>query len=107
VTTDGSAERLHELLAGAAAAIPGTVVTAAGGSMSWALGPTVFAVLAGEVAEFRLDPVVAAAARRTPETASSERGGDWVAFRPSTLDQYAEDRAQAWFAAAARRAVLG
>lgn len=57
----------------------------------------------GLAAEFRLDAPVAAAALRTPDTASSRRGQDWVRFRPDVLDDHALDRAEAWFGSAWRR----
>jgi hypothetical protein len=61
--------------------------------------------VAGEgVAEFRLDPLVAKAALRTPDTQPSERGPDWLRFSPQALDGHAVDRAEAWFASAWRRA---
>ena len=41
---------------------------------------------------------------RTPDTADSARGADWVAFSPPELDQHAIDRATAWLASAWRRA---
>ena len=63
-----------------------------------------FAVVASDTAEFRLEPIVARAALGTPDTASSIRGPDWVAFRPRELDQFARDRAAAWFVSAWRRA---
>lgn len=76
------------------------------GTMSWELAGTVIATLdaTGTEAAFRLDPVLAAAARRTPDVAGSPRGDEWVAFRPATVDAHAADRAGAWFAAAVRRA---
>lgn len=55
-------------------------------------------------ASFRLDPAVAAAARRTPDTSESDRGPDWVRFAPADLDAHGIDRARAWFGSAARRA---
>lgn len=70
---------------------------------TWSFGPTPFAVLTGELAEFRLDPLVVAAALRTPDTAPSPRGNDWVAFAPAVLDDAAIDRAEAWFLSAHRR----
>jgi hypothetical protein len=71
---------------------------------SWAVADVVFAVLDGGRAEFRLDAMVARAALRTPDTAPSTRGPDWVGFAPSTLDDGAVDRAEAWFLSAYRRA---
>lgn len=58
----------------------------------------------GSMAEFRLDPTVAAAAQRTPDTSASDRGPDWVRFSPGDLDDQAIDRAVAWLGSAARRA---
>jgi hypothetical protein len=75
-----------------------------GASVSWALGDSVFAALDEGRAEFRLDPLVARAALRTPDTGPSTRGPDWVAFAPETLDDGAVDRAEAWFLSAYRRA---
>lgn len=64
-----------------------------------------FAVLDPDgTAGFRLGPILAAAARRTPGVAPSERGPDWVRFDPPVLDRFARDRATSWFAAAYRRA---
>jgi hypothetical protein len=77
-----------------------------GGGVTWARGSEVFAALDGEgaSADFRLDPAVAAAAARTPDTAASSRGPGWVSFRPATLDAHGEDRASAWFESAYRHA---
>jgi hypothetical protein len=72
--------------------------------VEWSIAGTVFAAIAGERAEFRLDPMVAAAALRTPDTLPSARGRDWVAFAPADLDRHAIDRATAWLASAWRRA---
>ena len=99
--TDAS---LAALIEACAAATPGCLPAGDGPVRSWAIRGQVFAVLASGTVEYRLDPVVGAAARRTPDTAASSRGPDWVAFRPNVLDQYAEDRLTAWFRAAARRA---
>ena len=89
------------------AGLAGAVTAAAADlSVTWSLEGRPFASLdaAGRVASFRLDPVLAAAAQRTPDTAPSSRGPEWVEFAPGTLDGHAEDRAVAWFVAAARRA---
>ena len=75
-----------------------------GGGVEWRRGGRPFAALAGEAAEFRLDPLVAKAALRTPDTAASKRGADWVRFSPAVVDGHAVDRAQAWLASAWRRA---
>ena len=76
------------------------------GGTGWAVGGRLVAILdgPGTTAAFRLDPVLAGAARRTPGTMPSARGPEWVAFRPPVLDDHAIDRAEAWFGAAIRRA---
>jgi len=70
---------------------------------SWSVDGTVFAWVEDAAAEFRLEPVVAAAARRTPDTRGSARGQDWVRFEPADLDDQAIDRVEAWFGSAYRR----
>ena len=56
----------------------------ADGATAWngAAGP--FAILAADGAsvDFRLDPTLADAAVRTPDTVTSERGRAWVTFAP-------------------------
>lgn len=76
------------------------------GAVTWSSGGIEFATLdwAGSTATFRLDAVLAGAARRTPDVGASPRGADWVSFRPAALDGHAIDRATAWFLAALRRA---
>jgi hypothetical protein len=80
--------------------------TDATGDTTWSIAERPFAVLdaAGLTACFHLDPVLAAAACRTPDTTASPRGPGWVDLRPVVVDAHAIDRAVAWFAAAARRA---
>ncbi len=95
---------LEAVLAAAAEELPGIVEADDGGVRTWSSGGRPFATLAGGRAEFRLDPLVAGAALRTPDTAPSPRGGDWVAFAPAELDDPAIDRAEAWFLSAHRRA---
>jgi hypothetical protein len=55
-----------------------------------------FGATTADVLEVRLDPRVAAAALRTPDTTPSVRGPGWVSFAPETFDRYAVDRATAW-----------
>lgn len=64
-----------------------------------------FAVLDGGALEVRLDPTIATAALRTPDTDASPRGHGWVTFSPSVLDQMAVDRAAAWLEYAWRHAL--
>lgn len=76
------------------------------GSLAWRRGDETFATLdaAGVSATFRLDPTLAGAARRTPDTSADDAGPAWVRFTPALVDGHAADRASAWFAAAHRRA---
>jgi hypothetical protein len=100
---------MAEVLAAAAEELDGISVADVDGLRTWSAGGRPFATLAGDRAEFRLDPFVARAALRTPDTAPSPLGPDWVAFAPALLDDPAIDRAEAWFlsghrlAAAVRR----
>lgn len=98
--------RLGDVLAAAAADAgldPGLVTDSA---TTWSAADVAYATLdaTGSVAAFRLDPTLAGAARRTPDTRPSVLGEAWVEFAPATLDDHAADRARAWFIAAARRA---
>ena len=95
---------LAEVLELAAEELAGVSVESAGPTTTWSAGGRPFAVLDGEWAEFRLDPMVARAALRTPETASSTRGPEWVTFAPAVLDDPAIDRIEAWFLSAHRLA---
>jgi hypothetical protein len=51
---------------------------------------------------FRLREDIVAAALRTPDTAPSARGSDWVALVPAAPDSFTLDRATAWFETAWR-----
>ncbi|HEY7970779.1 MAG TPA: hypothetical protein VID95_12345 [Candidatus Limnocylindrales bacterium] len=96
---------LADVLAAAAEDTGGVVTTAAHAATTFAAGspPAMFAALSGDRAEFRLDPLVARAALRTPDATPSTRGPDWVTFAPAVLDDGAVDRAEAWFLSAHRR----
>jgi hypothetical protein len=95
---------LQALLEEATADLDGVSSSPAGDGVEYRVGEQLIAVTGADAAEFRLDPAVAGAARRTPDTAASERGPEWVRFAPSTLDPHAADRAVAWLGSAARRA---
>jgi len=98
------AVRLAEVLGEAAGDLAGAEVAQGPVATIWSIGGQPFAALSVGTAEFRLDAVLAPAARRTEDTTGSPRGKEWVAFSPAILDRYAEDRLRAWFAAAYRRA---
>jgi hypothetical protein len=96
---------LGDVLRAAAEGLAGVTANQAhDGGLRWSVGNTGFATLAGGRAEFRLDPRVAQAALRTPDTSLSTRGAEWVAFAPATLDEGVVDRAKARFLMAYRRA---
>lgn len=104
--TSGEAPGLLEVLEDAAADLEAAdrSTSADGSAVEWSIDGRTFAAAHAGRAEFRLDPAVAEAALRTPDTAPSSRGPDWVAFAPAALDQHAIDRATAWLASAWRRA---
>jgi hypothetical protein len=79
------------------------------GGAEWSRDGVLFASVegTGDAAAFRLDDDLAAAARRTPDTATTALGNEWVVFGPGVIDQHAIDRARAWFEAAYRRATPG
>ncbi|MEO8274167.1 MAG: hypothetical protein ABI620_08875 [Chloroflexota bacterium] len=104
---------LAQLVAELAAELPEVVVSAGPGApgsgpatsiRTWSHKGMAFAVLGPTGIELRLDPAIAAAATRTPDTAPSPRGPGWVRFSPRELDGHAVDRLRAWFALAHRRA---
>jgi hypothetical protein len=96
---------LLDILTSAGEGLPGIRADGEEARWTWAGGGAVFAALDGGRAEFRLDPLVARAALRTPDTSPSTRGPDWIAFTPSLLDDAAVDRAEAWFLSGYRRAL--
>ena len=97
---------LPELLTEAGEALVDVSVTSDAQGLIWDRTGRPFATSSadGLTAGFRLDPAVAAAALRTPDTKSSRRGPDWITFSPEGLDDHALDRAEAWFGSAWRRA---
>jgi len=95
---------LADILAAAAEELDDLSMDHDAGLTIWSAAGRLFATLAGARAEFRLDPLVARAALRTPDTTPSARGPDWVSFAPADLDDPAVDRAEAWFLSAHRLA---
>ena len=67
-------------------------------------GVTVFAVLQGTIAGFRLRPEIAEAALQTADTVRSSRGAGWITLQPRAVDGFTLDRALAWFESAWRLA---
>lgn len=83
---------------------PATTERLGGAARTWTRDGIPFAILGGGTVEVRVGAAIAAAAVRTPDTTSSGRGPDWVAFTPTGLDPHALDRLGAWLGAAHRRA---
>jgi hypothetical protein len=84
--------------------LPESWSQSADGIVTWARADVAFAVLGAFGIEIRLDRAIAAAATRTPDTAPSSRGADWIRFNPRELDGHAVDRLRAWLELAYRRA---
>ena len=95
---------LARLLDELAALAPDIEASNANGVSTWARAGRVFATTGPSGVELRLDKAIAAAATRTPDTAPSPRGPEWVRFNPRELDGHAVDRVTAWFDLAYRRA---
>jgi hypothetical protein len=95
---------LADILVAAAEEVDGVTSAVDGELTTWSAGSRPFVALAGDRAEFRLDPLVARAALRTPDTMPSPRGPDWIGFAPVVIDDPAVDRAEAWFLSAHRLA---
>ena len=90
-----------------AAQLEGVRTRDTGTAIEYALDGRVFAAREGERVAFRLFPEIVDAALRTPDTARSSRGTDWVSLAPATVDGFAIDRARAWFESAWRLAGAG
>lgn len=95
------AGELPDATASSAPGAPGAGPAVA--TTTWSVGSAPFAVLGPSGIEIRLDDVIAAAATRTPDTAPSPRGREWVRFNPRELDGHAVDRLRAWLGLAYRR----
>jgi transcription elongation factor len=97
---------LADVLVEAAGRLGATVVVdAASCATAFRRGDRTFALIEpGGAASFELTPAVAAAASRTPDSASSSRGPGWVTLDPVELDDHARDRAVAWLESAWRTA---
>jgi hypothetical protein len=95
---------LEQTLLQAAADLPGMTMRTSDARREFMVGSHLVAILEGRVAEYRLDPAVASAALRTPDTRRSASAPDRIAFQPPVLDRYAVDRAVAWLRSAVRHA---
>ncbi len=97
-------DALRSMLEAAAEGLGGVERVAAAQAVELRHAGRSFARLAEDAASFRLDPSIAAAALRTPDTSASPLGPEWVEFRPTELDRFALDRAMAWLESAWRLA---
>ncbi len=90
-----------DLLDSLADELEGTEMRGIGPIHEFARRGLVFAVCNGTTgtAEFRVRAEIAMAALKTPDTMASRRGPEWVLLKPAMLDQFAHDRARAWFEA--------
>lgn len=86
------------------AELPGVTSASDGGATTWSVAGQLFAVLGSTGIEIKLEPAIAVAATRTPDTVPSPRGVEWVRFDPGELDDHAADRLEAWLELACRRA---
>ncbi len=93
-------EAVDETIAG----LGEVVATKSGNVVEYRRGSKLFAVLERGAVELRLRPDIAEAVLRTPETAASRRGPDWIRFTPGQVDQFVVDRVEAWLTAAWRTA---
>jgi len=96
---------LEQLVAEIAEGLGDVSTTPGGAGRTWSRGEAPIAVAGPFGVEIRLDREVAAAATRTPDTAPSPRGPEWIRFNPRELDPHALDRLRAWLEHAYRRAL--
>src|SRR4051794_21069129 len=66
------------------------------GSTEFLRAGAAFAIVRGDQVEIRVRADIAEAALRTPNTAPSMRGSDWITFRPDPTEPQDVDRLRAW-----------
>jgi hypothetical protein len=96
--------RLSAVVAEIVVDLPESGSVSNGGVVTWSRNGRAFATLGPGGIEISLDSAIAAAAARTPDSAPSSRGRDWVRFNPQQMDAHAVDRLRAWLDLAYRRA---
>lgn len=101
---EAPAESPAEAMEGLARQLEGVERRAVGRAIEYARGGVVFAARQDGRLSFRLREEVVGAALRTPDTAPSARGVDWIELSEGMADQFALDRAVAWFESAWRLA---
>lgn len=100
----GSAPTVRDVALAALEELDDVLSAPGAGGTDYSRGGHPFARLTDIELEVRLEPLVATAALRTPDTSASTRGPDWVRFSPGTLDRFAADRVIAWIEHAWRHA---
>ncbi|HEX3266008.1 MAG TPA: hypothetical protein VHR16_10105 [Candidatus Limnocylindrales bacterium] len=100
----GPTTTLEQLVAEIAEGLGEVDASPGGAGRSWSRAGSEFAIAGPFGVEIRLDRQVAAAATRTPDTAPSPRGPDWIRFNPRELDPHALDRLRAWLELGYKRA---
>ena len=95
---------LAALLLAVAAELGAEPAVAEGGAVELRAGGAPVATAQASALEARVGQDIAAAALRTPDTAASRRGPEWIRFTPDELDGHTRDRARAWISVAWQRA---
>ncbi len=101
---DGPTPTLRDLALEAIDGLDDVTSTLDGEGVLCSRAGNAFAALTERVIEVRLEPLVATAALRTPDTVESPRGPGWIRFAPPALDRFAADRVSAWIEHAWRHA---
>jgi hypothetical protein len=101
---DGPTPTLRDLAVDTIGGLDDVSSAPVGDAMDYSREGYPFAALTEHELEVRLEPFVAAAALRTPDTSESSRGPGWVRFSPAALDRFAADRVIAWIEHAWRHA---
>jgi hypothetical protein len=97
-------ESLAEAIDRLARQLEGVERRPVGKAIEYSRAGVVFAAREDGRLSFRLREEVVGAALRTLDTGSSARGADWISLSGAIADQFALDRAVAWFESAWRLA---
>ena len=101
---DAARESPAEAIDKLAVELDGVARREAGQAVEYDYAGVVFARGDGVELSFRLRSEIVAAALRTPDTARSPLGAEWVALASTSKDSFTLDRARAWFQTAWRLA---
>src|SRR5262249_47041671 len=95
--TNGSADdSLSTLVERITSELGGVAHREIGGATEYQRSGSAFAIVRGQSIELRLRPDIAEAALRTPATAPSARGAEWITFEPNPHAPQDVDRLRAW-----------